>query len=87
VRRRRKGGRLGWLVRKEPDGRCFGEVAYVEGQVPFRMDDLEFKPRGGWTAEDVTEQFIVPLKKPDKSFMLDKIGKECIGPSLKGALS
>jgi len=70
---------------QEPDERCFGEVAYVEGKVYFRMDQVEFKPRSEWTTEDVTEQHILSITSRQKTFMLDQIGKERVGPSFKGA--
>jgi len=70
---------------EEPDGRCFGEVAYVEGQVHFRVDQVDFKPRSEWTTEDVTEQHILVLTSRQKTFMLDKISKTMVGPRYKGA--
>jgi len=51
----KKGMTIG-LDGEKPDGWWFGEVAYVEGKVHFHMDQVELKPRGEWTTEDVTEQ-------------------------------
>jgi len=64
---------------EDDDGRFFSEVAYVDGQVHFRMDQVQFKPRSEWTTEDVTEHHILAMTSRQKKFMLDKIKKSLVG--------
>jgi len=59
-------------------GKYFGEVAYVEGQVYFRLNQVDFKPRSESTTEDVTESTFSPLRNRTSHSCWTRSGRDAL---------